>query len=134
MNNKKILVVDDDPNIVKLLTVNLEAAGYRVVSANDGAQAVKQARKEKPDLIILDILLKAESGYLVLDMLGMTAETSLIPIITMSGFTQEEIQKRTHYNKAETGQVNVVFFAPKPLDMEIFIERVGEFFKASSVR
>ena len=132
--SKKILLVEDERDLVTAVAYRLNKQGYDVVTAFDGDEGFAKAKSEKPDLIILDILLKAESGYLVLDMLGMTAETSLIPIITMSGFTQEEIQKRTHYNKAETGQVNVVFFAPKPLDMEIFIERVGEFFKASSVR
>jgi len=62
-NNPKILVVDDDPEIFKLLEVNLKNAGYELISAYDGEKALVQAKQNQPDLIILDIMLPGMDGY-----------------------------------------------------------------------
>ena len=61
----KILVVDDEPNIVKLLQSRLENNGYSVIVAYDGQEALEKARKEKPDLILLDLMLPKIDGYKV---------------------------------------------------------------------
>ncbi|GAG33952.1 unnamed protein product, partial [marine sediment metagenome] len=58
----KILIVDDEPPIVDLLTYNLKQANYQVVVAGDGEQALAQARRERPDLIILDLMLPELDG------------------------------------------------------------------------
>ncbi len=60
---KKVLVVDDDPDIVSLLTIQLQKKGYHVVEAMDGISALTMAKKEKPDLIILDVMMPGKSGW-----------------------------------------------------------------------
>jgi DNA-binding response OmpR family regulator len=63
MNTYRILVVDDDPAIRKFVQVNLEARGYLVLEAADGEEAVRVAEKEKPDLVILDIVMPEMDGF-----------------------------------------------------------------------
>ncbi len=65
--DKKILVVDDDPDIVTAITLALSDAGAAVQSANDGAAAVTLAEQSQPDVVILDIMLPKKSGFLVLE-------------------------------------------------------------------
>lgn len=60
--NKKILVVDDEESIVTLLQYNLERSGYDVITASDGEEALKKAETEKPDLIVLDVMLPKLDG------------------------------------------------------------------------
>jgi len=62
---KTILVADDEPGVVKILGMWLEANGYNVIGVNDGAQVTELARQEKPDLIILDIKMPSTDGYSV---------------------------------------------------------------------
>ncbi|MCJ7612985.1 MAG: response regulator, partial [Candidatus Aminicenantes bacterium] len=70
MAEKTILVADDDPEIVKLLSIQLKRAGYEVLAAMDGLQAVMIVHKSTPDLIILDMLMPAGGGASVLEKLG----------------------------------------------------------------
>lgn len=79
-----ILVVDDEENILRLLEHNLTKEGYRVTGVTGGREAVKAAREEKPDLIILDIMLPEMDGYDVLRALKAGRETSAIPVIMLS--------------------------------------------------
>jgi len=67
LQDKKILIVDDDPDVVTAITMTLQDQGATVVAAVDGAQAVDFAEKENPDLIILDMMLPKRSGFLVLE-------------------------------------------------------------------
>ena len=132
MKTHKILVVDDDPNIVELLMVNLKAAGYEVETADNGMRALDMAASAKPDLIILDLLIPAGSGFLIIDKLKTTPETAAIPIVTMSGFSAESLKKKISYNESKTGGANVVFFAPKPLDMANLILKINVFFEGQN--
>lgn len=88
----KVLVVDDECNIVELIRYNLEREGFSVITAGDGAVAVKLAREEKPDLIILDIMLPVQDGLTVCRILQQDAVTKRIPIIMLSA-RKEELDK-----------------------------------------
>src|SRR5216683_1930362 len=94
MNRKKILVVDDSPVILKALSLKLTAAGYDVLTAEDGAGAVNQARREKPDLILLDISFPPDvahgggvawDGFLIMGWVRRMDEGRNIPIIIITG-------------------------------------------------
>lgn len=89
MPKEKILVVDDERNIVELVKFNLEKEGYEVISAYDGFEAVNQARQEKPDLIILDIMLPGQGG---LEVCRTLRQETKVPII-MATAKGEEIDK-----------------------------------------
>ena len=90
MTKKKILVVDDEAEIVKALQIKLEVSGYEVLIAYDGEEGLERVRKEKPDLLILDLILPEVGGYKVCDLLKADARYDKIPIIMLTAKTQEE--------------------------------------------
>ena len=83
----KILVVDDEPHIVKLLQVRLEKNGYSVVVAYDGQEALDMTYQEDPDLIILDIMLPKIDGYNVCKTLRSVDKFKATPIVMLTGRT-----------------------------------------------
>ena len=84
MADKKILIVDDDVDLLRGLTIRLKANGYEVVSAADAIFAVSVALAEKPDLIILDLGLPGGDGFLIMDRLNKMAGTIGTPVIVLS--------------------------------------------------
>ncbi|HKW16772.1 MAG TPA: response regulator [Terriglobales bacterium] len=84
MAEKKILLVDDDKDVLYALNVRLRSKGYQVAVAGDAISAVIAARKEKPDLIVLDIGLPGGDGFLVMQRLKLLYELALTPIIVVS--------------------------------------------------
>jgi two-component system alkaline phosphatase synthesis response regulator PhoP len=107
----KILVVDDDPSLVHLMTANLEDVGYTVISGYDGQMAINLARTQKPDLIILDVNMPMTNGLKAMESIRQLPETKAIPIILLSGETSDKI-----ILKAETA--NRVLHIKKPGDLE----------------
>lgn len=85
----KILVVDDEPDVIDLLAMNLKSAGYAVLIAEDGATALDKARSESPDLIILDLMLPQMPGLEVCKALKSEPSTKRIPIIVLSAKSEE---------------------------------------------
>ena len=81
---KKILVVDDEPSIVRLLTMRLKAKNYEVFAAYDGLEGIKTAEKEIPDLIIMDVKMPKEDGIGAFEKLIQLDITSKIPVIFMT--------------------------------------------------
>jgi len=86
---KKILVVDDEPNITMVMQEQLELQGYSVIVASDGTEGLEKAKKEKPDLIILDVMLPKMNGYEVCGLLKQDEKYASIPIILFTGRTQD---------------------------------------------
>jgi len=87
---KKILVVDDELDVAKALKIRLKANGYNVVLAYDSVQGYTMANKEKPDLIILDIMIPGGGGFVVAERLKRDAATHDIPIIFLTGISGGE--------------------------------------------
>jgi len=94
MAKSKVLVVDDEADFAKALKVRLKANGYDVVLANDSIQAIMMACQEKPDLIILDIMIPGEDGFVVTERLKQSQATQYIPIIFLTGIPGGE--RRAH--------------------------------------
>ncbi len=90
MDKLKILVVDDEKNIVELLTINLELLGYEVISAYTGMEAITLTLLELPNLILLDIMLPDSDGVQICSMIRNNQKTKDIPIILVSAKSQEE--------------------------------------------
>jgi len=114
---KKILIVDDERDIVKALTIRLQGAGYEVVTAFDGAQAIFVAHKERPDLIILDIRMPAGDGFGVAEKLKQSASTFSIPVIFLTGGPE-----RNSEEKAMT--LGARFYIKKPYDPEELLDAI----------
>ncbi len=127
MSKGRILVVDDEPDIVRSLTLRLQAEGYQVSSAMDGLGATKKAIEEQPELILLDIGMPAGNGHVVVERLRNIDETSHIPVIYLTARTSED-----DYHRAREG--GVTKYITKPFDAEVLLaavedqmERVREF-------
>ena len=86
---KKILVVEDDLDLVELLRFNLANAGFSVVVAVDGAEALKKARSILPDLILLDLMLPELDGFAVCEILRRDSATTGIPIIILTAMSSQ---------------------------------------------
>jgi two-component system KDP operon response regulator KdpE len=95
MSGKKILIVDDDPHLLQGLTPRLQAANYSVVTAADAIGAIAVARKEAPDLVILDLGLPGGDGFMVLERMKNLAELSATPVIVLSARDPAENKKRS---------------------------------------
>jgi len=94
MEKKKILVVDDEAALRKLLEASLNANGYETFSASNGSEGLQKAREERPDLIILDIMMEGQDGTEVGYILKEDVTTKDIPIIFLTGLkTKEEEQE-----------------------------------------
>ncbi len=90
MFKKKILVVDDEEDVAKALKARLKANGYDVLLASDSVQAFMMANKEKPALIILDIMIPGGGGFVVAERLKQSTATHHIPIIFLTGISGGE--------------------------------------------
>ena len=128
MNRKRILVVDDSAVIVKSLTTKLQRAGYDVLPAMDGSEAVGAVRKEKPDLIILDITFPPDvghgggvpwDGFLIIDWLHRIDEATTIPIIVISGGDPAKYEERSY-------KAGAVAYFRKPVDNEQLLAKIRE--------
>jgi len=86
----KILLVDDDPDFVMATTLVLQEAGYDVVTTLRGREAVPKAREEKPDLIILDVIMPDRDGFVVCEDLKADAELASIPVIMLTSFAERK--------------------------------------------
>ncbi|MHB1787037.1 MAG: response regulator transcription factor [Acidimicrobiales bacterium] len=89
MPEATVLVVDDDPVIQKLLQVNFEVEGFDVVLASDGQEGLDTARRIKPDVVLLDVMMPRMDGLKVAAALKADAKTAKIPIILLSAKAQE---------------------------------------------
>ena len=120
--SKKILLVDDEPDLVSLLKKRLEINNYEVISASDGMEALRKAKKEKPDLIILDLMLPKMDGYKLCRMLKFDEKYKRIPIIMLTARVQEEDKKLGK----ETG-ANA--YITKPFKPDVLLAKIEELLK-----
>jgi DNA-binding response OmpR family regulator len=122
---KKILAVDDDPDIRDALTMILESQGYKVITAQDGIEALANLRAEKPDLMVLDLLMPKMDGWAVCKELQdpRWAKYRNIPILILTSVREEASRRRY---ELETGlELDVDDYVEKPFSPDILLERVG---------
>jgi CheY-like chemotaxis protein len=120
MQTGPILLVEDVPNVLELLEVTLRFRGYRVNSAQNGLEALESLRREKPALIITDILMPKMDGYALVHRLRSNPETRAIPIIFLSA-TYVSPEDRDFALKLGAAR-----FIEKPIDAEEFLLTVAE--------
>jgi two-component system KDP operon response regulator KdpE len=109
MAKQKILVVDDDPDLVKALRLRLRANDYDISTATDGYSAIAAAQKERPDLIILDLGLPVGDGFVVLDRLQSSNPLSSIPVIVLTARDPQN-------NEDRALKAGAAAFFQKPVD------------------
>ena len=120
---KKVLVVDDDPVVIRLVKELLKTQGYLVETAKDGIDAMVVVKKEKPDLIVLDIMMPELNGYDVLRTLKFTDEFKDIPVLLLTA-REQELDKRI-------GEMMGIDYIQKPVNREAFLEKIGKIFQSS---
>lgn len=125
---KKILIVDDEDDVRSTVGSILSNAGYEVIAASNGKDAALLARKERPNLILLDIRMPEMDGALTTDILKNDASTSDIPIIYLSGLVKEkELEDgEGHVFGSKIGDVH---FVPKDQPPEKLLETVKKYLK-----
>jgi CheY-like chemotaxis protein len=115
-----ILVVDDIPDILKLLDATLQFKGYRVVTARDGQEALEKILKDRPDLVIADILMPRLDGFNLVHRLRLNPETRDIPVIFLTAtYVASE-------DKDFALSIGVTRFIEKPVDLDEFLPVVEE--------
>jgi len=119
---KRILVVDDEPNIVMMVENRLKASGYEVISAGDGQEGLDKARGEKPDLIILDLMLPKLDGFKVCRMLKFDEKYKNIPVIIFTARAGQEEEKRSHETGADA-------YITKPFESTVLLGKIKELLK-----
>ncbi len=119
---KTILIVEDEHDLVDVLSVFFEENGYRTVKAYDGREGFEKAEQEKPDLITLDISMGNESGVKMYRKLKQTDTTKDIPVIFLTG---APAQLQTFIDKVKSFQKPSGFFE-KPVDRDKLLARVRE--------
>ncbi len=117
MDKPKILIVDDDPDLRRALTIRLRASHYDTVQASDGYSAIAVAQKEQPNLIILDLGLPAGDGFVVLERLRGNDALSSIPVIVL---TARDPQSNEH----KTLQAGALAFFQKPVDNSDLLDMI----------
>jgi DNA-binding response OmpR family regulator len=117
MGPKKILVVDDEADLVETVRFPLEMEGFNVLVSYNGEDALNQARKEKPDLILLDLMLPKLDGYKVCRLLKFDEKYKHIPILMLTAKTQEK-------DKLLGKETGADEYITKPFDIDDLMKRV----------
>ena len=117
MDNKKILIVEDEFDILKLIEFNIKKEGFDVIAVSDGESAIKEVRANKPDLILLDLMLPGISGLDVCHLIQKDTELSQIPILMLTAKGEESDVVRG----LEAGADDYVI---KPFSVKVLLARI----------
>jgi DNA-binding response OmpR family regulator len=126
---QKILVVDDDPDIIAALTTVFESQSYEVATAKDGSEALASLKSDKPDIMILDLLMPKMDGFAVCKELQdpRWAKFKDMPILILTSVREEASRRRY---ELETGlELNVDDYVEKPISPAVLLERVAKLLK-----
>ena len=124
MDKEKILIVDDDPQLRRGLDIRFRANQYDTAHASDGVSAISMARKETPDLIILDLGLPAGDGFTVMERLQAFADLACVPVIVVTA-------RDPRTNRQRALQAGAVAFFQKPVDNEELLAAIQQALRAS---
>ncbi|NQU25009.1 MAG: response regulator [Candidatus Nealsonbacteria bacterium] len=143
---KKILLVDDDQNTVKYLSVVVSEHGYEPVTAGDGSEGLQKAKQSSPDLIVLDVMMPKKSGFVLFKQLKNDDQFKDVPILMLTGVSGilDELDDRSDEDSEkpydslrqtlrkkiremrEEGLIRPEMFIDKPVDPDSFIAKVRE--------
>ena len=116
----KVMVVDDEPDLLETIQATLEMEGYECLVAYDGFRGLDRARTEKPDLIILDVMLPGLNGYKICRLLKFDEQYKHIPIIMLTA----EAQEKDRLTGEETG---ADYYMTKPFSSDKLIAKIADF-------
>ena len=114
---KKILLIEDEQDLLKTIRMILEMAGYQVITAEDGIDGLNKARSLKPDLIILDLMLPRLDGYSLSHILKFDVKYKSMPIVILTARAQEKDEKMAKEAGADV-------FIVKPFELDLLLETI----------
>ena len=117
---KKILIVDDEPDIIEIIQFMLEANGYECITATDGEEGLKLAKEASPDLIILDIMMPKMNGYKISRLLKFDAKYKDIPIFMLTARSQDS-------DKAIGEESGANEYITKPFQVDYIVQKVKSY-------
>ncbi len=126
---KKILVVDDEKHIVKLVEVNLKKHGYDVVTAYDGVEALEKVESEHPDMLVLDVMMPRMNGFDVLKRLQSNPHTQEIPVIMLTAKAQDA----DIFKGWQSGVSSYLTKPFNPRELLTFVERIFQSLESEDV-
>lgn len=119
---KKILVIDDEEDMLKLLKMRFEQENFQVVTATDGVLGIKAAEQESPDLIILDIMMPNMDGYTCLKEIRKLPKIKDVPVVVLSGKEEEKVRDLFAFQK-------ISGYIEKPFELDDMVAKVREVLK-----
>lgn len=126
----KILIIDDQPSEVKMVKMALERANYEVIYAYNGKEGIEKAKQEKPDLIILDIMMPEKDGFIACGELKKGPETSTIPIIVLTAVENSTLIFPDMESAADSPHADE--HIDKPVDPNFLLKRVERLLKKAA--
>lgn len=121
----KILLVDDDPDFVAATKTVLESKPYEVVVASEGDEGLKKAKAEKPDLILLDVIMPLKDGFMVAEQLKKDPQLRKIPVIILTSFAQRKGE--TSVAQAQGMALEAEDYIDKPVTPQELLKRIDKF-------
>ena len=118
----KVLIVDDDPDLVKAVTMILESKNYNVVAAYGGVEGLQKAKAEAPDLIVLDVMMPDKDGYTVCKELKSDPEVSHIPVLLLTAVVSHI--STTRYTQQMGLETEADDYIDKPVEPEVLVDRI----------
>ena len=127
MGKKKILVVDDEPEMVKMLQMSLETASYEVITAYNGQEGIDKTKKERPDAIIMDLMMPEKDGFAACKEIKNDPECAHIPILVLTAISDH--LTHTRYAKSMGLELEAEDYIDKPVDPGLLLERLARLLK-----
>jgi two-component system alkaline phosphatase synthesis response regulator PhoP len=121
---KHILVVDDDPDLVEALAMKLESKDFRVTKAYDGVEAWEKIRADKPDLMILDVMMPRKNGYQLCDEIKADPQYKTIAVILLTAVA--DAVTTTSYTHHDGKKTLADDYVPKPIDLDKLVAMVND--------
>lgn len=116
---KKILIVDDEPNVLQMLRIKLESSGYEISEADNGLTAINKAQEELPNLIILDLMLPKIDGFRVCSLLKRDPKFLGIPIIILTA-------RAGSGDETQAKECGADLYITKPIDLDLLLTKIKE--------
>lgn len=123
-HHKLILVVDDDPDLVESVSMKLESEDFKVQKAYDGVEALEKIKAEKPDLLVLDVMMPRKNGYELCDELKKDEKYKDIIIVLLTAVA--DAVSSTSYTHMDGKNTMADDFIPKPIDLDKLVEIVKD--------
>jgi CheY-like chemotaxis protein len=124
-DNKLVLVVDDDPDLVEAISMKLESKDYQVAKAYDGIEAWDRIQEERPDLIILDVMMPRKNGYELCDEIKNNPKYQDVTVILLTAVGSAVTS--TKYSHQDGMSTLADDYIPKPIDLDKLMSMIGDY-------